>query len=86
MRDCNSAPQAPVRSSNSLALPFAFQVLFQKVREPVLSSKKMLEIAHRALEGSAHLPRLPRGFRIYATVSEHRTLLISHKQKMFSCI
>lgn len=86
MCDYNSAPQAPVRSNNSLALPFAFWFLFQKMREPVLSSKKTLEIVHCALEGSAHLPRLSCGFRIYATVSKHQTLLIRQKQTMFSCM
>lgn len=80
MCDYNSAPQAPVRSNNSLALPFTFWSLFQKMREPVLPSKKMLENAHSALEGSAHLTRLPHGFRIYATVREHQTLLICQKQ------
>lgn len=75
MCDYNSAPQAPVRSNNSLAFPFAFRFLFQKIREPVLSSNKTVEIAHYALEGSAHLPRLPCGFRLYATISEHWTLL-----------
>lgn len=61
-------------------------VLFQKVREPVLSSKKTLEIAHCALEGSAHLPKLPCGFRIYVTISKHKIMIVFQDQTMFSCI
>lgn len=80
MCDYDSAPQAPVRSNNSLALPFAIQFLFKKIREPLLFSKKTLEITHCALL------RLPYGFRIYENIREHQTLLICQKKAMFSCI
>lgn len=61
-------------------------ILFQKIREPVPSSKKTLEVAHCALEGSAHLPKLPCGFRIYVTISKHQIMIVCQEQTMLSCI
>lgn len=85
MCDYKSALQAPFRSNNSLAPPFAFWYSFQKMREAVFFSKKMLEIAHYALEGSARLPSLPPGFRLYATVSKHPNPACQ-QQIIFACI
>lgn len=55
-------------------------VLFQKIREPVPSSNNTLEIAHCALEGSVHLPKLPCGFRIYVTISKHQIMVVCQEQ------
>lgn len=83
MCDYKSALQAPVRSNNSPALPFAFWYSFQKMKEVVLSSKKMLEIPHCVFESPDCHPCLPPGFKTYATVNEQPNPAC---QIMFACM